>query len=692
MSHVQFIDELIREYLLFRGFSGTLKVFDAELKVDKDKGFRVDKIVEQLVQFINAYDLNSLRELWLHLDQKMFSKLEHHFSPAVRKLENAVLKMYVVNAVVNNKPEKVAEFFSKMTPDLQNQPEWKEWFMLPFIRYPEENPSFALHFTRQWQDTLLVSLHNFLAMIFQCMPQPTLCSYEEDAIRMKKLQDENEALKLRVAMLLDSTRGASTVTDLAAVSDVPQQTELMDDFYVIAQEALSSSSDTQSKTLKNLIRNIGSGLPTSPILSRKVSQQPVTAGSGGGSKKLSSSLSVDEQQQHHKRHSSKQRQSSTPAAPTWGSSTTSSSKPEGTPRKRPEPRKTPREPSVESLDRKMGHISLSKVEVPPPVPSAFLLLSQEEYTEHRSSISHCKFNSTGSAVASADVDGVIKLWSTTPSPRTLATFVTKSSVLALDWVRKNERYLITGHKLGLVRLYDTWDNKMVWELGSELTSPLRDCWVVDVCCHPMESSFVCSTVGSQGSGPGKLLLYDIKTRKLERSLPFDSPSLVANCCTFNHNGQMLFAGCSDGTVRIYDLRRGDCIDVWSSHQGSVEAIQLSSGFTSCYTLARDGKFCQNSLNGQVLWETVIPDASALQNVPSPHGQLFTCEATGTYIFICGPLGGNIFQLGAGLTRVLELGGHRSPVLAADWAIANQSATCITASSEGKIRVSTLLTP
>jgi hypothetical protein len=41
MSHVQYLDELIREFLLFRGFSGTVKAFDTELKVDKDKSFRV---------------------------------------------------------------------------------------------------------------------------------------------------------------------------------------------------------------------------------------------------------------------------------------------------------------------------------------------------------------------------------------------------------------------------------------------------------------------------------------------------------------------------------------------------------------------------------------------------------------------------------------------------------------------------
>lgn len=89
MAHIQYVDSLIREYLLFRGFSyNTLKTFDNDLKNDKDKGFRVDKIIDQMMNAINAHDLQSLREIWNHLDGHLFTKLEHtfasgklHFSP-----------------------------------------------------------------------------------------------------------------------------------------------------------------------------------------------------------------------------------------------------------------------------------------------------------------------------------------------------------------------------------------------------------------------------------------------------------------------------------------------------------------------------------------------------------------------------------------------------------------------------------
>ncbi|KAF7269893.1 hypothetical protein GWI33_017098 [Rhynchophorus ferrugineus] len=260
MAHVQYIDELIREYLVFRGFASTLKSFDGDLKVDKDKSFRVDKIIEQLMQLISAYDLNGVRELWGHFEKNIFSKLESNFTSSVKKLENAVLKLYLINAVTNNKPDKVIDFFLKMTPELQNQSEWKDWFVLPYIKNPEENPTFSLHFTKQWQDMLLVSLHNFLASIFQYMPMPTLLNYEEDANKILKLEQRNESLKNRLALLIDRNIEANI-----APCQVDPPNHLLDDFYIIAQE--SNNVDSQGKSLKNLIRNMGSG--SSPVMGRK---------------------------------------------------------------------------------------------------------------------------------------------------------------------------------------------------------------------------------------------------------------------------------------------------------------------------------------------------------------------------------------------------------------------------------------
>ena len=106
MTHYQYLDELVKEYLLFRGFTATLKSFDTDLKNEKEKGFRVDKIVDQISQSISSHDLSGLLDLWKHFDTKIFSKLETNRLAAVRKLENSIYKLYAVQCVQSKQSEK----------------------------------------------------------------------------------------------------------------------------------------------------------------------------------------------------------------------------------------------------------------------------------------------------------------------------------------------------------------------------------------------------------------------------------------------------------------------------------------------------------------------------------------------------------------------------------------------------------
>lgn len=76
----------------------------------------------------------------------------------------------------------------------------------------------------------------------------------------------------------------------------------------------------------------------------------------------------------------------------------------------------------------------------------------------------------------------------------------------------------------------------------------------------------------------------------QRSLSLDcDPSVYVTCCTHNHNGQLLIAGCSDGTVRTYDLRHAECVDQWQAHKDSILELQLSADHTACYSLGADNK-------------------------------------------------------------------------------------------------------
>ncbi|KAF4077032.1 hypothetical protein AMELA_G00203460 [Ameiurus melas] len=168
-SAVERTDDLVREYLIYRGFTSALKHLDTDIKADKEKGFRVDKIIDQLHQFIQSFDLAGLKEYWSYLDHRFFSRLEDVYRPTVNKLRTSLFRYYLVFSVQSKNLEKTQEFFQKQAVDLQGQAEWRDWFILPFISAPEQNPSFSPYFSRQWADTFLVSLHNFLSVLFRCM-------------------------------------------------------------------------------------------------------------------------------------------------------------------------------------------------------------------------------------------------------------------------------------------------------------------------------------------------------------------------------------------------------------------------------------------------------------------------------------------------------------------------------------------
>ncbi|RDD41990.1 WD repeat-containing protein 91 [Trichoplax sp. H2] len=214
------LDEKIKEYFLFRGFTETLKSFEAEIKADKNKSFKIGKIIEQLLYHIKSYDIVGLKEFYAGLDRQFFCRLERNQLPNVRRVENGLLRYYLVNAVQNNKHEKVIEFFQKYSAELLNQSDWKEWFeivlifvtiliALPFVKNPEQSPTFSIYFHKSWLESFVLSLHNFLSVIchtmhilyinikesIQSLPVPSILNFENEMIKFHELEEEYQALQ-----------------------------------------------------------------------------------------------------------------------------------------------------------------------------------------------------------------------------------------------------------------------------------------------------------------------------------------------------------------------------------------------------------------------------------------------------------------------------------------------------------------
>lgn len=61
--------------------------------------FQVDKIIEQLQQFVQSFDLCGLREYWQYLDRRLFCRLEDVYRSTVNKLRTSLYRFYVINTI-----------------------------------------------------------------------------------------------------------------------------------------------------------------------------------------------------------------------------------------------------------------------------------------------------------------------------------------------------------------------------------------------------------------------------------------------------------------------------------------------------------------------------------------------------------------------------------------------------------------
>jgi len=241
IANLNYLDELVKEYLVFRGFTQTNHYFSLEKKSDKLKGFQVDRILEQINYYIANYDIHHLIELWNFLDVTFFSRIDfnrnystpspslnsnnsntttsgggghhhnshhnnhhnnhnnnnsfrHDLSSTIKKLSTSLKKYYVIYAIHNNKIDKVKEFFDLYSHELIRDPEWQHWFALPYIRNPHLDPFFEVYFSKVWSEAFSLSLRNFLSTIFKNIPLPKMLQFNLERQNRKRLESQVENL------------------------------------------------------------------------------------------------------------------------------------------------------------------------------------------------------------------------------------------------------------------------------------------------------------------------------------------------------------------------------------------------------------------------------------------------------------------------------------------------------------------
>nr|XP_056702134.1 WD repeat-containing protein 91 [Euleptes europaea] len=741
---VERTDDLVREYLLFRGFTATLKQLDAEIKADKEKGFRVDKIVEQLQQYVQSYDLAALRDYWSYLERRLFSRLEDVYRPTVNKLKISLYRYYLIHTVQTSRNDKTQEFFQKQASELQNQTEWKEWFVLPFIPNPESNPTFGTYFSRQWADTFIVSLHNFLSVLFQCMPVPVILNFDEECQRSNFLQEENETLRQKLfalqaeyyRMKKEELQQQEEEEELILHHKLPSYVTNMDHLGDSELDMTCSQRST-AHSLQARGGFLSSFLPQSKKGSSRVTQTVGTSSAQAGAMPVGKKEQSNHQSSKGKEGASGCKEAKSPFS---GLMATESSSLQQRQRRLQDHGKERKEllskttSQAQTVERKL-EVLPAETDVPLELHAEqtetltktlgssletggirqeqpFIVLSQEEYGEHHSSIMHCRVDCSGRRVASLDVDGVIKVWSFNPIMQTKASSISKSPLLSLEWATKRDRLLLLGSGVGTVRLYDTEAKKNLCEISIDEDMPR----ILSLACSRSGASFVCSAAasgliapdsGGKGTNqvPGKLLLWDTKTMKQQLQFSLEPDPIAINCTAFNHNGNLLVTGAADGIIRLFDMQQHECAMSWKAHDGEVYSVEFSYDENAVYSIGEDGKFIQWNIHksGSKVAEYALPrDAtgpfvlsgySGYKQVQVPHGRLFAFDSEGNYMLTCSSSGGVIYKLNGNekvLESCLSLGGHRAPVVTVDWCTAMDCGTCLTASMDGKIKLTTLL--
>lgn len=130
MENMRYAEELLREFLIFRGFTATLQSFESELSTEIGRNFDVDKILDLIFSlYIPKFQPDKLLALLNFFKQCLTSPSETALLSALSKLELSLLRYYVVYAFKSSRLDQVTHFFaSNATYLLEKREDWLPWF------------------------------------------------------------------------------------------------------------------------------------------------------------------------------------------------------------------------------------------------------------------------------------------------------------------------------------------------------------------------------------------------------------------------------------------------------------------------------------------------------------------------------------------------------------------------------------
>ncbi|KAH8051755.1 hypothetical protein JL722_10585 [Aureococcus anophagefferens] len=207
-------DDMVLEYIAFRGFTETFRSFSLARADDRaNRGsFDARFAVDALLRPARDLDALGLLDAWDFLEARFFGNLDAELAAHVGGLRCGVYRLFCVTAVRDGQRHSATALLAELaraTPrtrgaatgarcrpgddggdralwflddgddgagaaadarggaaDARNGSRWREWFAMPHLPEPHKDPLFAVYFTQKWRDAFVGSLRNFLATVF----------------------------------------------------------------------------------------------------------------------------------------------------------------------------------------------------------------------------------------------------------------------------------------------------------------------------------------------------------------------------------------------------------------------------------------------------------------------------------------------------------------------------------------------
>ncbi|QHO35542.1 uncharacterized protein [Arachis hypogaea] len=646
MENMQYAEELVREFLVFRGFTNTLQSYDSELRTDLGKGFHVDKILDLIFSlYVPKFQADRLVALLSFFKHYLSSSSETALLSTLSKIQTSLLRFYVVHALQANRRDRVIDFFAVHGSDLlQRSQDWTRWFAIPYVKNPNQDPEFRVYFSKEWYEALHLSVRNFFSEIFNGTRLPALLKISSEMNATNVLKRDILNLNIKLA-------------ELQALLD---EKEAKLSHYRSMEGSISSLSNLREES-SQMSRGFPEVSPTAVprAVQTEINQDSVVNGAANIQSEYVNSKSGD---------------NSTGAlndrVGNDGSGDTMQTVHES--------------PSIEISGEVCGEEDFPDVKVE----------HQETFLGHTSPISRCCFSASGNNIASASLDGTVRIWtydSSTPVSRN-ATIYCGTEILSLDWECKSDRLLLIGTSDGCIKAWNVDAKRVVCDLNTTQAFPS----VLDIKCSPVEPIFVsAATSGGAGSnyfdnlGFASLTVWNMKTWKPMTVLPLgeDPPAITSLC--FNHNGKILAASAVDGMIHMFDMSAGLQITGWPAHDSSISSILFGPDETSIFSLGSDRKIFEWSLQnqGQILWSRDCSRFSYPLKGPQYCRHEMALDASGRRLLVTSSsVRAPIYQVQGHLNGWRTLP-HGAPITAVDWH--PTSPIFLTGSADNSVRVTSL---